>query len=123
MKLFSLIPIILILGSAPDCEGFGFCQVQRESTEVLADCESNTHCVAAQLDYIDGELILVVSQNKISDKAFIKFFTKENFELEKDYALPYPIRTELGFLDQVIIKAGKYPILEEHGKIVVRFKV
>jgi len=81
------------------------------------------NCIQAEMDFVEKELVLIVSQSKIKDKAFIKYFTKENFELDKDYTLPSEIARELNCAENTTIPKGKYPINEENGKIVVRFKI
>jgi len=81
------------------------------------------NCIQAEMDFVEKELVLIVSQSKIKDKAFIKYFTKENFELEKDFTLPHDITHELNCGANATILKGKYPINEENGKIVVRFRI
>ena len=123
MTFLSVIPILLTLGSHPECDGYGICEVERVVETKLADCDRFENCVLANLDYEDAELILSISQSKIKDKTFIKYFTKEHFEIDRDVIISYEIARELNLPAAILIPKGKYPINEEHGKIVVRFKV
>lgn len=122
MSLLHIIPILLTLGSQPDCDGFGMCIIERESEITISECMKYENCIQAEMDFVEKELILIVSQSKIKDKAFIKYFTKQNFELDKDYTLPQDIAQELNCGTNLTIPKGNYPINEENGKIVVRFK-
>lgn len=123
MTFFQIIPILLTLGSQPDCEGFGMCILEKQTETSIENCLKYDNCIQAEMEYEDQEIVLIVSQNKIKDKAFIKYFTKENFELDKDYSLPHDIIHELNCGANATIPKGKYPINEENGKIVVRFKM
>jgi hypothetical protein len=64
-----------------------------------------------------------VSQSKIKDKTFVKYFTKEYFDLDKDFIVPYELAKDFNFESAIVIPKGKYAINEEDGKIVVRFKI
>lgn len=122
MSILTIIPILLTLGSQPDCDGFGICIVEHLTAPAAEECKKYENCIRAELDYVDEELILIVSEHKIGDKAFIKYFTKENFELEKPFTLSDDVCEALACPQGTIIPSGKYPINEENGKIVVRFK-
>jgi len=63
------------------------CIIENLSPTSGEECDKYENCIRAEMDYADEELVLVVSESKIKDKAFIKYFTKENFELEK--TLPF----------------------------------
>lgn len=123
MNLLNIISIFLTLGSAPDCDGFGMCIVEPQTEQTAENCLKYENCIQAEMEYLDRELILIVSQNKIKDKAFVKYFTKEYFELDKNYTLPSDIVNSLGCPEETTIEKGKYPINEEDGRIVVRFKL
>lgn len=123
MNLFSIIPILLTLGTSPDCEGFGICTVDPPTEMAVDNCAKLDHCMMADLDYADGEFVLTISQSKLKDKVFIKYFTKEYFTLDKDFYIYNELAAELGAPANSVIPQGKYPISEEHGKIVVRFKL
>jgi len=75
------------------------------------------------MDFEDNEIVLIVSQNKINDKAFIKYFTKEKFELDKHVEISDEVTALLDCPKNTTIPKGKYPINEENGKIVIRFKI
>ena len=80
MILFNIIPILLTLGNAPECDGFGMCILEKQTETSIENCLKYDNCIQAEMDYIENEIVLIVSQSKIKDKAFIKYFTKENFE-------------------------------------------
>ena len=123
MTLLTFIPILLTLGAQPECDGFGMCILEKQTESSIENCLKYDNCIQAEMDYIDNEIVLIVSQSKIKDKAFIKYFTKEYFELDSDFAVPHDIVHELNSGANTIIPKGKYPINEENGKIVVRFKL
>lgn len=121
--LLHIITILLTLGSPPECDGFGMCLIENHSETAQAECMKYENCIEATMDYTDKTLSLIVSQSKIKDKAFIKYFTKETFEVEKTYTLSEDVASSLGCPIGTFIPTGKYPISEENGKIVVRIKV
>lgn len=123
MILLNIISILLTLGSAPECDGFGVCLLEKKTETTLIECAKYENCIQADMDYIDHEIILAVTQNKIKDKAFIKYFTKENFELEKDYTLSDDIAESINCPKGTVLRRGKYPINEENGKIIVKIIV
>lgn len=123
MQLLNIISIFLTLGTTPDCDGFGLCIVEPQTEANTENCLKYDNCIQAEMDYQDREVVLVVSQHKIKDKAFIKYFTKEYFELDKNYTLPNDIANSIGCPEGTTIEKGKYPINEENGKIVVRFRI
>ena len=81
MLLFEIIPILLTLGAQPECDGFGMCILEKQTESSIENCLKYDNCIQAEMDYIENEIVLIVSQSKIKDKAFIKYFTKEYFEL------------------------------------------
>ena len=83
MLLFEIIPILLTLGAQPECDGFGMCILEKQTESSIENCLKYDNCIQAEMDYISNEIVLIVSQSKIKDKAFIKYFTKENFELDQ----------------------------------------
>lgn len=122
MSILHIIPILLTLGTSPDCDGYGVCILESQTEERSAECQKYENCISAEMDYADRELVLIVSQHKIKDKAFIKYFTKQYFELDKDFLISDELATALDCPQGTIIPQGKYPINEENGKIVVRMK-
>ena len=123
MLLFEIIPILLTLGAQPECDSFGMCILEKQTESSIENCLKYDNCIQAEMDYISNEIVLIVSQSKIKDKAFIKYFTKENFELDQSYTIPNDLAISIGCQENTIIPKGKYPINEENGKIVVRFKL
>jgi hypothetical protein len=123
MTLLTLIPILLTLGSQPECDGFGMCILEQQTEAAIAECSKYENCIRADMDYEDKELILTVTEHKINDKAFIKYFTKEYFDLDKDFVINETMAEAIGCPPGTVIEKGKYPINEEGGKIVVRFKL
>jgi hypothetical protein len=122
MTLLTLIPILLTLGSQPDCDGYGICILEQQTEESIKECSKYENCIGAEMDYEDNTIVLIVTEHKIKDKAFIKYFTKEHFDLDKDYVISDEMAQAIGCPQGTIIEKGKYPINEESGKIVVRFK-
>lgn len=118
-----MIPILLTLGSQPECDGFGLCILEKQTEETLTECAKYENCIAADMVYEDEVLVLTVAEHKIKDKAYIKYFTKPNFDLEKDFTISDEIAEAIGCPQGTVIEKGKYPINEENGKIVVRFKL
>jgi hypothetical protein len=93
------------------------CIIENLSPTSGEECDKYENCIRAEMDYADEELVLVVSESKIKDKAFIKYFTKENFEPEKDFAISDEVAEALKCPKGTILQKGKYPINEENGKI------
>jgi len=122
MISLNVIPILLTLGTQPDCEGHGMCILETESESTKNECLKKGNCIQAEMDYSENTIILIVSQSKINDHAFIKYFTKEYFELDRDFGVSGEVATRLGCPNGTLLPKGKYSINEEGGKIVVRFK-
>jgi hypothetical protein len=122
MSILQIIPILLTLGSQPDCDGYGICILEQQTEEAIKECSKYENCIGAEMDYEDNTIVLIVTEHKIKDKAFIKYFTKESFDLDKDYAITDEMAEAIGCPQGMIIEKGKYPINEDSGKIVVRFK-
>jgi hypothetical protein len=123
MFILHIIPILLTLGAQPECDGFGICILEQVTEVTTTECLKYENCIRADLDYIADEFILTVSESKIKDKAYIKYFTKENFELEKDFTISDELAIALDCPKGSVLPKGKYPINEEHGKIIVRFNI
>lgn len=123
MFIFNIISILLTLGTQPECDGYGMCIIENLTPTSAEECDKYENCIRADMDYAEEEIILIVSESKIKDKAFIKYFTKEHFDLDKDFAVTDEIAEALDCPKGTIIPKGKYPINEESGKIVVRFKL
>lgn len=117
-----IIPILLTLGVRPDCDGFGICIIERETEQLRLECQKYENCIPAELDYKDQEIILTVSTNKIQDKAFVKFFTKTHFEIDLDVPILDDIALAIACPKGTVIVKGSYPIDEQNGKIILRFK-
>jgi hypothetical protein len=121
MTLLHIISILLTLGSQPECEGFGICHTQLYEKSVAEECTQYENCIKASLAVDENQPLLVVSQKEIQDASFVRYFTKEHFVLAKDYTLPEELCTQLELKEGYTIIKGKYEILEEDGKILVRF--
>lgn len=122
MTIPSIISILFTLGSQPDCEGYGLCTLEAVTEVSTESCQKTENCILADLDYVDHALVLTVSESKLKDKVFIRYFTKEYFELEKDFYIYNELADQLGAPANTIIPKGKYLISEDRGKIVVRFE-
>lgn len=123
MSILHIIPILLTLGSQPECDGYGLCILEPETEIAVAECIKYDNCIKAELDFKDDEIILIVAEKKINDKAYIKYFTKENFDLDKDFSISDELAAVLECPKGTVLSKGKYPINEENGKIVIRFKL
>ncbi|MCE2962822.1 MAG: hypothetical protein ACK5UE_06510 [Chitinophagales bacterium] len=122
MILFNIISILLTLGTSPDCDGFGMCILEQQTEQALETCMKYDNCLEAELGYQDRELLISVSHKKMKDNIYIKHFTTENFRLDKDFTIPNNVAESIGCPQGLTIPAGKYPIYEEGGKIVVRIR-
>lgn len=123
MFIIHIIPILLTLGTQPECDGFGMCILEKQTESTVVECQKYDNCISADMDFEDRDIILIVSESKIKDKAFIKYFTKEYFDIDKDFLISEDMANALGCPIGTVIPKGKYPIHEENGKIVVRFRI
>ena len=123
MTLINLLSIVLTLGSTPDCDGFGICMLQEVTAERTEKCKQNATCITASLARDEQGLMLIVSEKKMPDQVFVKFFTTDHFTLPQDVILAEPIAKSLGYNAALTIPKGKYAITEQDGKIVVRFYI
>jgi hypothetical protein len=122
MILFNIISILLTLGTSPDCDGFGMCILEQQTEQALETCMKYDNCLEAELGYQDQELYLYFSQKKMKDNIYIKHFTTENFRLDKDFTIPNDVADAIACPQGLTIPAGKYPIYEEGGKVVVKIR-
>jgi hypothetical protein len=122
MFLLTIISILLTLGSTPDCDGFGMCILEQRTEQAVETCMKYDNCIEAELAYQDRELLISVSHKKMKDNVYIKHFTTEHFRLDKDFTIPYDVADAIACPQELTIPAGKYPIYEEGGKIVVKIK-
>lgn len=123
MFLLDIISILLTLGTTPDCDGFGMCILEQKNEQALETCMKYDNCLEAELMYQDHEFIFSISHKKIKDNIYIKHFTTENFRLDKDFSIPIDVADAIACPQGMTIPAGKYPIYEEGGKIVVKIKL
>jgi hypothetical protein len=56
-----LILILLTLGTQPECDGFGICEIEKMTEAKLEECSKFENCVLASLDYSESEFTLSVS--------------------------------------------------------------
>ena len=59
----------------------------------------------------------------MKDNIYIKHFTTEYFRVDKDFSIPGDVASASGCPQGIITPAGKYPLYEENGKIVVKMRV
>lgn len=123
MILFNIISILLTLGTTPDCDGFGMCILEQKTVQTLETCMKYDNCLEAELTYQERELTLSVSQKKLKDNIYVKYFTTEHFRLDKDFSIPNDVADAIGCPQGLFLSAGKYPIYEEGGKIVVKIRL
>lgn len=123
MFLLNIISILLTLGTTPDCDGFGMCILEQKTEQALETCMKYDNCLEAELSYLDGELFISISHKKMKDNVYIKHFTTEHFRVDKDFSIPDDLAMASGSPQGITIAAGKYPLYEENGKIVVRIKL
>jgi hypothetical protein len=123
MILFNIISILITLGTTPDCDGFGMCILEQRTEQTLETCFKYENCMEAELSYQDRELYLYFSQKKMKDNIYIKHFTTEHFRLDKNFSIPNDVADALDCPQGLTLPAGKYPIYEEGGKIVVRIRL
>jgi hypothetical protein len=123
MILFNIISILLTLGTTPDCDGFGMCILEQRTEQTLETCAKYDNCLEAELAYQDRELYISISHKKMKDNIYIKHFTTEHFRLDKDFTIPNDVADAIACPQGLTIPAGKYPIYEEGGKIVVKIKI
>jgi hypothetical protein len=123
MSILHIFPILLTLGAQPECDGFGLCILEKQTEAAITECAKYENCILADMVYEDELLVLTVTEHKIKDKAYIKYFTKENFDLDKDFTISDEMAEAIGCPEGTVIKKGDYPINQEGGKIVVRFKL
>lgn len=122
MTLLNIISILLTLGTSPDCDGFGVCILEQQTEANKENCLKYDNCLQAEIDFEDREISLLFSQKNMKDAIYIKHFTTEHFRIDKDFALPDDITAAIGCQAGTAIPAGKYPIYEEGGKIVVKIR-
>lgn len=123
MFLLNIISILLTLGTTPDCDGFGMCILEQRTDQALETCMKYYNCLEAELIYQDRELFISISHKKMKDNVYIKHFTTEHFRVDKDFSIPDDLAMASGSPQGITIAAGKYPLYEENGKIVVRIKL
>jgi len=122
MFLLNIISILLTLGTTPDCDGFGMCILEQRTEQALETCMKYDNCLEAELAYQDRELLISISHKKMKDNIYIKHFTTEHFRVDKDFSLPDDLAAASGCPQGITIAAGKYPLFEENGKIVVKIR-
>jgi hypothetical protein len=123
MILFNIISILLTLGTSPDCDGFGMCILEQQTEQTLETCSKYDNCLQAEISYEDKEISFIISHKHMKDAVYIKQFTTEHFRVDKAVAIPDDIATSIGCPAGTIIPAGKYPVYEEGGKVVVKIKL
>jgi hypothetical protein len=123
MTLLNIISILLTLGTSPDCDGFGVCILEQQTETNKENCLKYDNCLQTEIGYDDKEISLLFSQKNMKDAIYIKHFTTEYFRVDKDFTLPDDIASGVGCPQGTTIPAGKHPIYEEGGKIVVKIKL
>jgi hypothetical protein len=99
------------------------CILEQRTEQTLETCAKYDNCLEAELGYQDRELYLYFSQKKMKDNIYIKHFTTENFRLDKEFTIPNDVTGAIACPQGLTIPAGKYPIYEEGGKVVVKIKL
>lgn len=123
MFLLNILSILLTLGTTPDCDGFGMCILEQRTEQTAENCLKYDNCLSAELSYTDRTLELYISPKNMKDNIYIKHFTTENFRLDKDFTIPNDVADAIACPQGLTIPAGKYPIYEEGGRIVVKIKI
>lgn len=123
MFLLNILSILLTLGTTPECDGFGMCILEQKTEQTLETCMKYDNCLEAELTYQERELILTVSHKKMKDNVYVKYFTTEHFRVDKDFSIPNDVADAIDCPQGLTLPAGKYPIYEEGGKIVVKIKL
>jgi hypothetical protein len=96
MILFNIISILLTLGTAPDCDGYGMCILEKKTEQTLETCLKYDNCLEAELTYQEREITLSVSHKKMKDNVYVKYFTTEHFRLDKDFSIPNDVADAIG---------------------------
>jgi hypothetical protein len=119
MILLDIITVLLFFGVNPACDGYGICRIEHTITEESTTC---SNCVKANLETYEGGISIAFNEKEMKDGVFLKYFTKESFEVYEDYPLPKEIAEKIGFPNGYTIQKGKYSIHELPTGIVLYIK-
>jgi hypothetical protein len=119
MIFLNIISILLFFGVSPNCDGYGICRIVHPITEEVTTC---TSCVKASLSAHEGGVAISFSEKEMKDGVFLKYFTKEYFEIYEDYPLPKEIAEKIGYPNGYTLQKGKYNIHEIPTGIVLYIK-
>ena len=117
MNIINIINIIITLGTSPSCDGLGICNIN-ENIENKLSCDL---CIEAQLGPHENGLAVAISENKIPDKIFLKYFTTDFFIIKEDVVISKSLTNEFGYSNGYTIKKGKYKIYEDIDRIIIKF--
>lgn len=109
----------MMLGTSPNCEGKGVCEIKVQAEKQKLQC---TSCVSAYIGPYESGLMIAINVAEINDEVFLNYFTGEYFDLPVDYPLPLEIAKRLGFPKGYTLEKGQYQFKESATDVILIFK-